>query len=229
MNRLNRLFAIHTFLQSRKYAPAEKIAEKFGISIRTVYRDVKSLGESGIPVSFEPARGYFLVPGHFLPPVAFSTEEAAALLLMEGATQIFADRGIQTHYTSALTKVKAVLRAAQKDDVEALTSRTAVQFPACMTADFEYLPLLQKSIAARTVLEILYANKAGEESLRTVEPIGLVFYAMAWHVAAWCHRREAYRDFRVSRIQRARCTGRPFTKAEHMPLAEYMKELPVDY
>ena len=111
MNRIDRLFAIQTFLQSRKYVSAEGIAEKFGISVRTVYRDVKALCEGGIPVSFEPAKGYFIVRGYFLPPVSFSTEEASALLLMEGATRIFADKSIQKLYADALTKVKAVLRS----------------------------------------------------------------------------------------------------------------------
>src|SRR5262249_32631190 len=72
MNRIDRLFNILTLLQSKKYVPAEKIAERFKLSTRTVYRDIKALGESGIPISFEPQRGYFIVQGYFLPPVAFS-------------------------------------------------------------------------------------------------------------------------------------------------------------
>lgn len=229
MNRIDRLFALHAFLQSRKYATAECIAEKFNTSVRTVYRDIKALGESGVPVSFDAGRGYFLVPGHFLPPVAFSTEEAAALLLMEGSTQVFADKSIGALYSSALTKVRAVLRAAQKDEVEALASRTAVRWPVCMTHDFEYLADLQSCIAGRKIIELRYQNKNGESSLRCVEPIGLIFYAMNWHLVGWCHKREAYRDFRVSRIVGLRCTGEPFTKSEHVELSEYMKELPVDF
>ena len=80
MNRMDRLLGIVTLLQSKKYVPAEKIADKYNISVRTVYRDVKALVELGIPVSFEPNRGYFVVQGYFLPPVAFSSEEANALL-----------------------------------------------------------------------------------------------------------------------------------------------------
>ena len=83
MNRIDRLFGILTYLQSKKYVTAEAIAEKFKMSVRTVYRDIKALNEQGIPVSFEQHRGYFIVQGYFLPPVSFSTEEANALLLME--------------------------------------------------------------------------------------------------------------------------------------------------
>ena len=89
MNRIDRLFGILTLLQSKKYVPAEKIAERFGISVRTVYRDIKALGEQGIPVSFEQHRGYFIVQGYFLPPVSFSTEEANALLLVQSMVSGF--------------------------------------------------------------------------------------------------------------------------------------------
>ena len=80
MNRVDRLFGILTLLQSKKFVPAETIAAKFGISIRTVYRDVKALCEQGIPVSFEQGKGYFVAQGYFSSPVAFSSEEANALL-----------------------------------------------------------------------------------------------------------------------------------------------------
>jgi len=118
MNRIDRLFGILTLLQSKKYVPAEKIAEKFRISIRTVYRDVKALCEQGIPVSFEPNRGYFVVQGYFLPPVSFNTEEANALLLMETMVQGFADKSILQHYSSALLKVKNVMRSKEKEQLE---------------------------------------------------------------------------------------------------------------
>ena len=83
MNRIDRLFGIVILLQARRYVLADSIAVKFGISVRTVYRDVRALSEQGIPVSFEAGRGYFLVQGYFLPPVSFTTEEASALLLLE--------------------------------------------------------------------------------------------------------------------------------------------------
>src|SRR5689334_2829864 len=102
MNRIDRLLGILTLLQSKKFVPAEKIAEKFHISIRTVYRDVKALVELGIPVSFEAQRGYFVVQGYFLPPVSLTTEEANALLLTESLVYGFTDKSIRTHYSSAL-------------------------------------------------------------------------------------------------------------------------------
>jgi predicted DNA-binding transcriptional regulator YafY len=229
MNRIDRLFAIQTYLQSRKYATGEQIAEKFNISVRTVYRDVKALCEGGIPVSFEAARGYFIVRGYFLPPVSFSTEEAAALLLMEGATRIFADKSIQKLYAGALTKVRAVLREAQLEGIEKLSEGMGMQLSPCMEANYEHLASLQTAVAERCIIELEYQSKEGEMSTRLVEPIGLQFYAFAWHLMAWCHKRMDYRDFRVSRIQSIRNTGRTFTKKDHPSLKELCADLPVTF
>jgi len=229
MNRIDRLFGILTLLQSKKFVPAEKIADKFKISVRTVYRDIKALGETGIPISFEQQKGYFVVQGYFLPPVAFSTEEANAFLLMEAIVTGFADKSIQTHYTNGLNKIKAVLRGSQKEKIDALSSNIKLQVPDRLRYDFEYLSLLQGAISARTILEIDYKNMNEEVSKRKVEPIGLVFYAFAWHLIAWCHIRNDYRDFKVARILKLRNTEQLFQKPDHIELDSYMKLLPVDY
>jgi predicted DNA-binding transcriptional regulator YafY len=229
MNRIDRLFGILTFLQSRKFVTGEKIAEKFGISVRSVYRDIKALNEQGIPVSFEPHRGYFIVDGYFLQPVSFSTEEANALLLMESVVSAFADKSIHHNYSSALTKIKSVLRSSQKDSVERLAANIRLQVPVCFVQPLDYLARIQQALTSRKILEIGYTNKQEEVSVRKLEPIGLVFYAFSWHLIGWCHNKKDYRDFRVSRILKLQCTDQDFTIARHMPLNDYMKLLPVKY
>jgi predicted DNA-binding transcriptional regulator YafY len=229
MNRIDRLFGILTLLQSKKYVPAEKIAEKFKISVRTVYRDVKALCEQGIPVSFEQHKGYFVVQGYFLPPVSFSSEEANALLLMEGLVHSFADKSIKTHYSNLLSKVKTVLRASQKEKLEFLDNNIKLQLPPCFNHDFEYLSALQNAISSKIIIEIDYKNTKEEVSKRQAEPVGLVFYAFNWHLIAWCHMRKDYRDFKVSRILKVRSTGELFKKSDHIELNDYMKLLPVNY
>jgi predicted DNA-binding transcriptional regulator YafY len=229
MNRIDRLFGILTLLQSKKYVKGEKIADRYHISVRSVYRDIKALNEQGIPVSFEPHRGYFIVNGYFLQPVSFSTEEANALLLMESIVSAFADKSIQQHYSTALTKVKSVLRSTQKDSMEKLSDNIKLQVPPCFVQNFEYLTRIQQAISSQKILEIGYTNKQEEVSVRKMEPIGLIFYAMSWHLIGWCHNKKDYRDFRVSRILRLHCTEEDFTIPKHMPLDEYMKLLPVKY
>lgn len=229
MNRIDRLFGILTLLQSKKYVTAERIADKFQLSVRTVYRDIKALGESGIPVSFEPHKGYFIVQGYFLPPVSFSSEEANAFLLMEMLVAGFADKSIQKHYSSGLNKIKSVLRSSQKEKIETLSNNIRLQIPSCFIHNFEYLSALQDAIAAKHIIEIEYKNNNAEISKRLAEPVGLIFYALNWHLVAWCHMRKDYRDFKVSRILRLRDTAAPFQKTDHIELSDYMKQLPVDY
>lgn len=229
MNRIDRLLGILTLLQSRKFVPAEKIADKFSISIRTVYRDIKALVELGIPVSFEAPKGYFVVQGYFLPPVSFSSEEANALLLSESLVYGFADRSIQKHYSSALNKVKTVLRSSQKEKLDRLDESIKMQVHPNLALNVEYLSQLQNAIAARTILEIEYKDNKEQLSRRQLEPIGLIFYAFNWHLIGWCHTRKDYRDFKVSRIMRLSDTALPFKRPAHIELNEYMKSLPVNY
>lgn len=229
MNRVDRLFGILTLLQSRKYVPAEKIAEKFDISVRTVYRDIKAICEQGIPVSFETHKGYFIVQGYFLPPVSFSTDEANAFLLMERLITGFADKSIRTHYSSAMNKVRAVLGSRQKEQLEYLDNNTLLQVPERFSNDLEYLSVLQQSISLKTVLEIGYKNNKEEISSRHIEPIGLIFYAFSWHIIAWCRHRDDYRDFKVSRIRSIKDTRMAFSKTDHIVLNDYIKQLPVNY
>ena len=229
MNRIDRLFGILVLLQSTKYNTAEKIAERFHISVRTVYRDVKALSEQGIPISFEHNKGYFLVQGYFLPPVSFNTDEANALLLVESLVNGFADHSIRSHYSTALTKVKAVLKTAQKEKLENLNQHIKLQIPERLTFNYTYLSLIQQAISEKNLIELEYKNVKEEATKRCVEPIGLIFYAFSWHMIAWCHFRNQYRDFNLTRIVCLKNLETPFSKTDHMPLSDYMSMLPVNF
>jgi predicted DNA-binding transcriptional regulator YafY len=225
MNRIDRLFGMTTLLQARRYTSAEQLAEQFGISVRTVYRDIKALGEQGIPVSFEVGRGYFLVQGYFLPPVSFTPDEANALLLLETLGATLADGSIQPHVTAALQKVRAVLRPADQDRLAELASRIMLHVPEYAESHTAHLATIQAAIANGRVLEVDYQDKNGGSTRRRVEPIGLVFYNFTWHFIGWCQLRQAYRDFRVSRVQHLMATTLPFAHSPQLTLANYLATL----
>lgn len=229
MNRIDRLFGILILLQSKKHVSAETIASRFEISVRTVYRDVKALAEQGVPLSFEPNKGYFIVQGYFLPPVSFNTDEASALLMMERFIEGFADKSIKQHYQSALDKVKNVLKSNQKEVLENLNANIRLQLPKRLRSDVEYLSLLQNAIADKNIVAIKYKNYKEEISERRLEPIGLIFYAFSWHLIGYCHLRNSYRDFKVNNILQLNCSSLPFTLTNHISINDYMKQLPVDY
>ena len=83
MNRIDRLMGIITHLQAKKHLTLSQIATQFEISERTVFRDLKAIGEIGVPVSFEVDKGYSVGTGFFLPPISLTVEEANALSLVE--------------------------------------------------------------------------------------------------------------------------------------------------
>lgn len=229
MNRVDRLFGILILMQSKKYTTAEKISEKFSISVRTVYRDIKALQEQGIPLSFEPHKGYFIVQGYFLPPVSFSMDEANALLLVAHLVDGFADQSIRFYYSAALTKIKAILKTGEKEKLARLNQHIKLQIPKRLDFSFKYLSQIQQAITERNKIVLEYKNNNEEVSKREVEAIGLIFYAFSWHLIGWCHLRNQYRDFNLTRIIYLKNLGIPFSKAQHISLNDYMHLLPVNY
>jgi predicted DNA-binding transcriptional regulator YafY len=225
MNRIDRLFGMVTLLQARRYVPAERLAEHFSISVRTVYRDMRALGEQGIPVSFEARRGYFLVPGYFLPPVSFTPEEASALLLLETLGATLADHSVQPLVAAALQKVRAVLRPADQARLTQLDHSIQLAVPEYQEHHTQHLAPMQQAIAGHHVLELAYHDKEGHATQRSVEPIGLVFYNFTWHLVGWCQLRQAYRQFRVSRVQQLTATSLPFTNPALLSLPAYLASL----
>lgn len=229
MNRVDRLFGMVTLLQAKKYASAEQLAENFDISVRTVYRDIKALSEQGVPVSFEPQRGYCLVPGYLLPPVSFTQQEAQALLLLQTMAASLADASIETAYSTAFQKVQAVLREPAKKQLSRLAGHFKMQLPESVRGGGDHLGALQTAIADQLQVVLDYVDKNGQPSHRHVEPIGLAFYNLTWHVVGWCHLRGEYRDFRLSRIRCLTATTRPFQRSPHLTLTDYISHLQLPY
>jgi len=228
MNRIDRLHAILTHLQSKRLVTAQEMAERFNISLRTVYRDVKALDESGVPVIGEAGTGYTIMEGYRLPPVMFSREEASALLLGSKLAERFADEAAQKHFSAALYKIKAVLRGSDKDYVEDLTEHIAVLTrPSPVTEiSHQYLSLLQQAAVQKKVIDLQYHSSAKEETTRRqVEPIGLLYYSTAWHLIAWCRLRKGYRDFRLSRMLKVLLLEEFFDATVHPSVQEYIRQV----
>lgn len=230
MNRTDRLMGIVAHLQAKKYQTAEQLAEHFSMSVRTVYRDLRAMNEIGVPVGFEAGRGYYIVGGYFLPPVSLTAEEANALALMEPLVIRFADKSIVAHFGTALSKIKQVLGQTQRSNLEQIQSQVAHYIPddyAHLLPSTDYLTTIQKAIIDHRILRIEYTNINEETSSREVEPIGLTFYSLNWHLIAWCHLRKEYRDFRTTRIRSLKLSLEPFRIKEHLSLNDYLRDLEV--
>lgn len=228
MNRIDRLHAILTHLQSKKRVTAQEIADRFNISLRTVYRDVKALDESGVPVIGEAGSGYSIMEGYRLPPVMFTQEEANAILLGGKLTEKMTDASVQKHFEAALFKIKAVLRTTDKENLDHLTEHIQVlrtNRPMDESSE-QHLSALQRAIIERRAIFIRYMSNAKDEiTERVIEPIGLWYYSMYWHLIGWCRMRNGYRDFRVGRIQRLQIKDEQFNKDAHPSLQDYIQNM----
>lgn len=225
MNRIDRLIAMLATLQSKKFVTADFIADKYEISIRTVYRDLKALGEIGVPIAFEDGHGYSILHGFFLPPILLTSEEANALILISSLSEKFADKTTKKHIENALNKIKAVLRTTDKGKADNLQSQIKIYNPPSKEEPTDFLTEIQNSITNMTKLEIEYINNSSEQSKREIEPIGLTFYSNQWHLIAWCWKRNAYRDFKVNQLIKLTNRQEPFKKQNHYDINDYIKSL----
>ncbi|HEY4109797.1 YafY family protein [Puia sp.] len=228
MNRIDRLHAILTHLQSKKKVTAQEMADRFNISLRTVYRDVKALDESGVPVIGEAGSGYTIMEGYRLPPVMFTQEEASALLLGAKLAEQFTDGSVKRHFHGALFKIKAVLRSPDKEYVESLTEHIEIvsRYTPDSDSPQQYLSLLQQAIVHKKLVQLHYRSNLKEEvTRRKVEPIGLLHYGSAWHLIGWCHLRNDYRDFRLSRMLGVVLEEIFFDPSAHPSIKEYIERI----
>lgn len=232
MNRIDRLTAILIQLQTKKVVKAQEIADRFSITLRTVYRDVKALMEAGVPIGSEAGTGYFIVDGFHLPPVMFSRDEASALIMAGKLIERMTDASVKKAFESALMKIKAVLNEGDKDYLEMLQASVEVsRFPAPQNEEFpnNFLNDIQQALVNKTVLSLAYAASGAEVTAREVEPIGLQYYSGAWHLIAWCRLRNGYRDFRVDRIKALTQTPQRFDPRNLISLQEYLQTLMQSY
>ncbi|WP_194778473.1 helix-turn-helix transcriptional regulator [Pararhodonellum marinum] len=204
MNRIDRLTAILTQLQSKRLLKAQEIADRFDISLRTVYRDMRALGEAGIPIIGEAGFGYSLVEGYRLPPVMFTKEEAMAFLMAEKILEKIMDKEGAAHLQSAMIKIKSVLRLDEKNLIENLNDQIAAFRPHNSEKDWgkkNRIQTILNALSEKKILNMTYISFDKEElTERKIEPIGVYFAFEQWYLIAWCKLRKAYRNFRVDRI-----------------------------
>lgn len=227
MNRIDRLTAILIHLQSRRVVRAQDIADRFEISLRTVYRDIRALEEAGIPLLSEPGVGYSIMNGYSLPPVMFTRDEATAFLTAEKLVEKLTDPSTSTSYKSALYKIKAVLQHSERDLLERADNYIEVfqrraSFGSSQVEDT--LQTLLKSTTERRVAHIRYrAMHSGETTERDIEPLGIFYSHGSWYSIAFCRLRNDYRDFRTDRITDLTLTKQQF-EDRHPDLKTYLEQ-----
>lgn len=228
MNRIERISAILIQLQSKKYVKAQDIADRFDISLRTVYRDIKALEATGVPIIGESGIGYSLVDGYKLPPIQFTLPEATAFITAEKLIDKLTDSSMSKDYKSALYKVKSVLKNNDKHYIETIDNNIAVlsnPYLPNKTDKIDFLQVIIEAIASKSVLQMKYwANHNQETSERAIEPVGVYFQTGKWYLIAYCTLRNDYRQFRLDRVQSLINAHKNFEQ-EHPTLKDYLKRI----
>ena len=220
--RLARLTAIITQLQSKRIVTAKEIADKHNVSIRTVYRDIRTLEQSGIPVVTEEGRGYTIMEGYRLPPVMFTQEEANALITAEQLISRNKEQSLIEHYKSAIVKIKSVLKIGHKTKLEFLSNRIQIRNNLSNEKTSNYLIQLQSTIANFQVVHLTYLSLSNHQSKREVEPFALYTTKGNWVLIAFCRLKDDFRAFRLDCIQSLRIKGDHF-EPHKMTLEQYLE------
>jgi len=224
--KFDRIVAILIQLQSKKIVKAHELAERFEVSLRTIYRDIRTLEASGVPIYSEAGIGYSLMDGYRLPPVMFTREEASSFIAAEKLMQKFTDAELGSHYASAMYKLKAVLQGSDKEWVSTIESKVLMQTSGTTVNEKapNTLAFLFKSIAEKTQIILGYeAIEADGITERIIEPVGVFHDHNNWYFLGYCHLRNDYRQFRTDRIHTIKNTTVPFA-LEHEPLETHLQK-----
>jgi predicted DNA-binding transcriptional regulator YafY len=218
--RLSRLTAILTQLQTKRILTSTSLAEKFGVSMRTIYRDIRALEDAGVPIFVEDGKGYSLMEGYRIPPIMFTGNEADALITAEQLVLKNRDSSLIKDYSEAVDKIKAVLKHNLKDKANLLAERTRFSQNINRERNSNNLSELQFALTNYCLTKIEYTNESTENSNRLIEPFALLSTQENWLLVAWCRLRKDFRYFRLDRIEKLEVLSEKFAPHK-MTLQEY--------
>ena len=220
MSRAERLLDLIQILRRhRRPVSGRALADTAGVSLRTLYRDIRSLQAQGAAIDGEPGIGYILRPGFMLPPLMFKEEEIEALVLGSRWVSERGDTRLATAAKEALAKIAAVL---PPDLREALDANTLLIGPGPKIAPGEAeLGLIRQAIRNECKLAIAYEAEDRSRTERVIWPFALAFFDRSRMVVAWCELRQGFRHFRTDRIAGLTIEGTRYPRRRQALLKEW--------
>ena len=217
----SRLLELLALLQARRDWPGAELADRLGVSPRTIRRDVERLRDLGYPVESVrgPAGRYTLRAGTAMPPLLLDEDEAIAIAVGLGTAAGASVSGIEETAVRALVKLEQVLPAHLRRRVVALGSATVAPAPDGPRVDPGHLTVIAAACRDAECLRFAYTRRDGAEMRREVEPHSLVNRGRRWYLVAYDRGREGWRSFRVDRLERPAATGVRF-EPRQLPAAD---------
>jgi predicted DNA-binding transcriptional regulator YafY len=231
LNKTERLFALVLLLQNRPNLTSKDLADYFGVSRRTIFRDLRTLSESGVPLTYAEGGGYEILEGYQLPPLMFTAREAATLLMGTAFTKLQPDNSLRADADEVALKIRSVLPESVRDYIDRLQERTAIA-PYVRNLDpggghdeeGRWYALSEAVAGQRSVFMSYYVASRDELTQRKVDPLGLVYYSDSWNLIAYDHLRRDIRNFRLDRIRKMRVMTDTFRRPPDFDLQEYLKQ-----
>jgi predicted DNA-binding transcriptional regulator YafY len=220
--RLSRLTAIITQLQSKRIVTANYLAERHNVSVRTIYRDIRTLEKSGIPIVIEESRGYFIMEGYHLPPVLFTEDEANALITVEQLVINNKDQSLSENVSSAIEKIKSILRYSQKGNADLLADRIYFGGIQNEGKSSNNLMQIQSAIIHFQILKMEYLSSEKKRTTRNIEPFAIYSINGKFLLIAFCRLRQDFRAFRIDFIETLVPQNETFTP-HNMTLQKYFE------
>jgi predicted DNA-binding transcriptional regulator YafY len=222
MRRADRLFEIIQLLRRRKLARARDLAETLEVSERTVYRDIRDLMASGVPIEGEAGVGYILREGYDLPPLMFTEQEIEALVLGVRIVESWADPKLAEAAANVIAKVESII----PERLRRHMAETALLAP----ADHFMEPIavdpseLRRAVRDRFKVRFAYRDGEGRATARSVRPLALSFYGPVWLLASWCELRRDFRSFRLDRMADLEVLGETFRPEPGKTIQDFLKQ-----
>ncbi|RJG05160.1 YafY family transcriptional regulator [Noviherbaspirillum cavernae] len=222
MRRADRLFQIAQYLRGRRLTTARQLADWLSVSERTIYRDIRDLSLSGVPVEGEAGVGYRIKAGFDLQPLMFSSNEIDALVIGMRMVQAWGGPQLAASSAAALAKITLALPKEKRDFVEA----TPLFAPAFHIdpKHGERLETIRQAAGEHRKLQLDYVDAQGRGSRRVVWPLALYFWGGGWSIAAWCEMRGNFRNFRLDRVQTLD-VGEVYPAQEGRRLADFVRAM----
>ncbi len=222
--KIDRLFSELVYLMNREVVSAREMAEHFEVSVRTVQRDMDTLGLAGIPIlSLRGAQGgYGIMKEYKLDRQLINTHDLFFILTsLESISSALSNKDMGT----TLEKMKTLVRDYQQGEINSQKERLHIDFSAFSIGKHsrELFSTLQKGIETSRLIEFVYTNNRFEQTLRTVEPMTVLFRWFSWYLYGFCRLRKDYRIFRLSRMRDVRLLEKRYER-RNRGVEQFFKE-----
>ncbi len=225
MKKSGRLIYIINLIRNNRTLNAEKLAEKCGVTRRTIYRDIIELSEANIPVYYD--RGYKMATNTFMPPLNFDIDEFIAVKLALDNYILNENSPYEISLKRAKAKIITALNGSIPTELKSRPLRTRMRGTSTdrfTKSRILLFNLIEKAIMQSTRIGITYEGLKGGKSKREIDPYYIVFRRHAFYLIAFCHLRGEYRTFRIGRIKSVTLLNERFVRDGKFTLDSYFED-----